>query len=224
MRLRAARASKVLAVAALGLSPYAVHAALTTEGWTVVAAGLPVLQALIIALLIADRRAAWRKCTVAAVASLILVIVLAQSAEFGLIVASALPHTAAYVVLLAVFSATLRPGRLAFVTALALKVHRSVPDHILAYTRRVTWAWCVFFAGQLLLSALLFAYAPLEIWSLFVNVLNLPLVTAMFVGEYVFRVLRVADSPRHDWRTLRSMFAHLKSDVAGDAKTTWSAI
>jgi uncharacterized membrane protein len=39
-------------------------------------------------------------------------------------------------------------------------------------------------------SLLLFAFAPLPAWSLFVNVLSLPLIVAMFVAEYIYRVLR----------------------------------
>jgi uncharacterized membrane protein len=41
-----------------------------------------------------------------------------------------------------------------------------------------------------LTSLLLFAFASLPAWSLFVNVLSLPLIAAMFIAEYVYRVLR----------------------------------
>ena len=61
--------------------------------------------------------------------------------------------------------------------------------------RRLTTAWCVFFIAQLVVSALLLAFASLEAWSLFVNLLNLPLVAAMFVGDYLFRVLRYRRYP-----------------------------
>ena len=44
-------------------------------------------------------------------------------------------------------------------------------------------------AGALLASAILLAVS-LEHWSLFVNVLAWPLVTTMFVAEYLYRITR----------------------------------
>jgi hypothetical protein len=38
--------------------------------------------------------------------------------------------------------------------------------------------------------------APLETWSLFVNMLNLPLLAAMFVGEHVYRITAHPEFPR----------------------------
>ena len=58
------------------------------------------------------------------------------------------------------------------------------------YTRNVTLAWTVFFAAQLLTSALLYCLAPLTVWSLFVNVLNAPLIAVMFGTEYLIRLWR----------------------------------
>jgi len=43
---------------------------------------------------------------------------------------------------------------------------------------------------MVIVSALLFVLAPLRVWSLFANVLNLPLLAMMFLGEYAWRVLR----------------------------------
>jgi hypothetical protein len=73
------------------------------------------------------------------------------------------------------------------------------------------------------LSAALFAAAPLSVWSMFVNVLNIPLLIAMFVGEYAFRFIRFRDPPRHDWRTIVSMFAHIRSGVASKGEKRCSA-
>jgi uncharacterized membrane protein len=106
-----------------------------------------------------------------------------------------LPHAAIYVFLLWLFGRTLRPGREALITAVARRFHGSIPRFIEAYTRRLTIAWCVFFAAQLVLSALLLAFASLDTWSLFVNVLNLPLLAAMFAGDYAYRVLRFPGYP-----------------------------
>jgi uncharacterized membrane protein len=65
-----------------------------------------------------------------------------------------------------------------------------------SYTRRLTVLWCMFFAAQLTASALLLRFGSLESWSLFVNVLNFPLVALMFVGDYAYRVIRYRDLPQ----------------------------
>jgi len=101
-----------------------------------------------------------------------------------------LPHGAAYAFLLWLFARTLVPGKDALITSVARRFHGSLPDYMESYTRRLTVWWCVFFAAQLAASALLLRFAPLSTWSFFVNVLNMPLVAAMFVGDYLYRVLR----------------------------------
>jgi uncharacterized membrane protein len=101
-----------------------------------------------------------------------------------------LPSILLYGGLLWIFARTLVPGREALVTRLARRVHGALPDDITAYTRQVTWAWCVFFTAMALTSVLLFTFASLSAWSLFANVLDLPLLCAMFIAEYVYRVLR----------------------------------
>jgi len=104
-----------------------------------------------------------------------------------------LTHVSVYLFLLWYFGRTLRSGKEALITRLATYVHGALPDEIRSYTRRVTWAWCLFFAGMALASVLLFALAPLAIWSLFANVLNLPLVAVMYLGEYAYRLLCYPD-------------------------------
>jgi uncharacterized membrane protein len=105
------------------------------------------------------------------------------------------PHAAINIVLIWVFGRTLMRGREALITGFARRIHGTLPAYIESYTRRVTAAWCVFFAAQIILSALLFAVAPLETWSLFVNVLSFPVVVLMFVAEYLYRVARFPDHP-----------------------------
>lgn len=104
-----------------------------------------------------------------------------------------IPSVAIYLLLLWTFARTLVPGREALVTRLARHVHGTLPDYISAYTRRVTWAWCLFFLAMALTSVLLFDFASLETWSVFANLLNLPLVALMFVLEYTYRILRFRD-------------------------------
>jgi len=106
-----------------------------------------------------------------------------------------LPHAAAYALLLWLFGRTLRPGGEAFITGVSRRFHGSLPPYMETYTRRLTVAWCLFFAAQLLTSGLLLTFASLDSWSLFVNVLNIPLLAAMFTGEYLYRVLRYRGYP-----------------------------
>ena len=51
----------------------------------------------------------------------------------------------------------------------------------------MTRAWSLFFAGQLAGSLVLLVFAPRWAWSLFVNVVDLPLVAAMFGAEFTCR-------------------------------------
>jgi uncharacterized membrane protein len=81
-------------------------------------------------------------------------------------------------------------GREPLITTVAWKVRGALTEEMVAYTRRVTWAWCFFFAGQLVVSLALFLFAPDTVWSLFINVLDLPLVATMFMLEYAYRLRR----------------------------------
>ena len=126
----------------------------------------------------------------------------------------AVPHATVYGVLLWIFGRTLLRGRDALVTRVARRVHGAIAPEIEAYTRAVTLAWCLFFAGQVAVSALLFAFAPLEAWSLFVNVLNVPLLVLMFGAEYLYRVTRYPDHPR---TTIPGMLRAFAKDASGTA-------
>jgi uncharacterized membrane protein len=106
------------------------------------------------------------------------------------------PHAAVYLSLLWLFGRTLVRGREAFITRLARHARGGVlPPGMETYTRRLTLAWCGFFAAQLAVSALLLRFGSLDSWSLFINVLNFPLLALMFGADYLFRVLRFGDSP-----------------------------
>jgi uncharacterized membrane protein len=101
-----------------------------------------------------------------------------------------LSHIGVYLFLLWLFGRTLLPGREALITRVARHVHGTLPADHECYSRHVTTAWCVFFAGMALTSLLLFILAPLAVWSVFANLLNVPLVVAMFLAEYLYRILR----------------------------------
>ena len=119
-----------------------------------------------------------------------------QAGRLGLAFTYGAPHAAAYLFLLWLFGRTLRRGKEPLVSRLARRVHGTLAPEIEAYTRAVTLAWCMFFAGQVTVSLLLLAFTPLEAWSLFVNVLNIPLLALMFASEYLYRVTRYPDHPR----------------------------
>jgi uncharacterized membrane protein len=103
-----------------------------------------------------------------------------------------LPQLAICLGLAWMFGRTLLAGREPLVTRIAGSVHGVLPAPIVAYTRNVTLAWTVFLSSMAVISALLYAFAPLPVWSLFANLLFLPLVALMFLGEYAHRTLRYA--------------------------------
>lgn len=109
----------------------------------------------------------------------------------GFVVAYGLPHAAAYLLLLWYFGRSLGGGHEPVITRLARRIRGTLSGRLEHYTRGLTVAWCVFFAAQLAASAALLAFAPLEMWSFFVNVLNVPLVAAMFAGDYAYRIIRL---------------------------------
>ncbi len=95
--------------------------------------------------------------------------------------------SSAYGLLGFTFGRSLMPGRVALCTQLADKEHGPLSAQEVRYTRQVTAAWTVFFFVITAASILLFAAAPLRMWSLFINFCVLPLVGAMFIAEYQVR-------------------------------------
>ncbi|MDO9251415.1 hypothetical protein [Hydrogenophaga sp.] len=99
-----------------------------------------------------------------------------------------LEHLGVYILLSAFFGRTLFGPEESLVTRMARSVHGGVLSPAqAAYTRRVTLAWSLFFAGMALMSTLLFLLAPVVVWSTFANLLGGPLIALMFVGEYLWR-------------------------------------
>ncbi len=106
-----------------------------------------------------------------------------------------LQHAGMYALLCGAFGRTLRAGRTPMVTGFANLMHRALSPALIRYTRSVTWAWAVYFGSTAALSLLLFWLAPIAVWSVFANLLGIPLLVLMFVGEYAVRcaVLPPAD-------------------------------
>jgi uncharacterized membrane protein len=133
--------------------------------------------------------------------------------SLSLVAASALPHTLVYCALLVAFGSTLLPGRDPLVTALARRMHGAIPDDMASYTRGVTWAWCCFFAAQLATSLGLFLWAPLAVWSFFVNVVNMPSVVLMFLGEHAYRLLHLRNPPHYSPADVLRMIGIIKESI-----------
>lgn len=104
----------------------------------------------------------------------------------ALLAMAGVAHALLYMALLLVFARTLRPGHTAAVTWLACRINPHFHAGMVAYTRKVTWAWVVFFAGQLAASAVLLA-VDLPLWQIFVTILHGPLVVLMAVAEALVR-------------------------------------
>jgi uncharacterized membrane protein len=135
----------------------------------------------------------------------------------GIVASSAIPHAIAYLSVLAAFGASLMPGRKAIVTIFAERSRGDLPPPLLLYTRRVTWAWCLFCAGQLLGSLLLLLFAPVPVWSMFVNLFNLPLLAAMFCGEFAWRKWRHGSWPRERLTDSFRMAGQITANSTHDA-------
>jgi hypothetical protein len=130
--------------------------------------------------------------------------------RFSFVTISALTHWAIYTGLLLTFAVTLRPGRDALITGMARRMHGPLTVELATYTRRVTIAWCCFFAAQLMTSVTLFFFAPLRVWSFFVNILDIPLVVAMYTAEYLVRLRCLQNPPRHSLSVIFGMIADVR--------------
>jgi hypothetical protein len=124
---------------------------------------------------------------------------------------SGLTHAVLYTSLLMIFALSLRPSQEPIVTRFARRIHGEVPGEVAMHGRDATIAWCMFFAGQLLVSATLISLASRNTWSLFVNVLDWPLLLTMFVFDYLWRRLRFPH--RHHISLIMTLRSFARRDV-----------
>lgn len=128
------------------------------------------------------------------IASTMTILGVAWVNKFGLpVIIFGLPHLVTNLFLMWLFARTLKDGREPLITSIARRVHGSLKPELEIYTRRVTYAWSLFFLLQVVVSLGLYIFASLQTWSMYINVLNVPLVILMFVCEYTYRVLRYRD-------------------------------
>jgi uncharacterized membrane protein len=193
------------------VSPFVTHAALVTGRHQVLAAGFALCQmAVVAAIAVRQRRGPLRTAVLGLLAALagLLAARLADPAlltEPGLIATSGVSHALLYSGLLALFAGSLRPGRTPLVSVLARRIRGRLSPAVALYTRHVTIVWCWFCIAQLVGSAMLLLMASHAVWSLFVNVLDTPLLAALFAGEYLMRRWRLpAEQHSPFMATLRS--------------------
>lgn len=113
-----------------------------------------------------------------------------------------LPPILIYVFVCWVFARTLLPGREPLVTRIARLVREGeLPQPLVEHTRRVTWLWAVVPAVMAAISLALARFAEPATWSLFTNVVSYLVLGALFLLEYLYRLLRYPairhDSPWH---------------------------
>jgi uncharacterized membrane protein len=94
------------------------------------------------------------------------------------------------------FGRSLRAGEVPMVSRFATVIHGHLSPAMERYTRQVTWAWTLYFSLMTSVSLLLFWLAPVAVWSVFANLLNLPLLVLMFAAEYGARVVLLPASDR----------------------------
>lgn len=174
---------------AAGASPFVMHVALGAESLSPAAALLAAYQVALIGLVL------FRRSRPGQVVWLLIAVptFLLASRFLGhvsVLAVSASSHTLIYGGLFAFFARTLRPGHIDLCTAMATRLRGALTPEMAAYTRNVTIAWCAFFALQLAASLALALFASAQAWSLFVNVLEWPLVACMFLAELAVRRLR----------------------------------
>lgn len=95
------------------------------------------------------------------------------------------------------FGRSLTAGQTPACTTFARLMHPSPSPRVLRYTHRITIAWTLFFVGSAMTSTLLYLLAPIQIWSLFSNLLYLPSLVLMFVVEGLVRRLVLPREERH---------------------------
>jgi uncharacterized membrane protein len=209
MRADMTHTLKALALLSLGICFVLVHALAAASSWSQADAMVGALQLSVLFALVAARFP-WRHKWWLALAVMVLLVVAAfRAGDHSLLTVAGIPHAIAFFLLLLLFGETLRPGHEAFITARVRKLQDPLPGNVAAYTRNITWAWCFFFASQLVVSLVLFFGFSEETWSYFVTNFNLPLVAAMFAGEYLCRVIYVRNRPRATWSTMIRAFSYV---------------
>ena len=211
MRQSILQCSRILWLLSLLAIPFIVHAALLSGRWTMIAATLLGVSLFIAGVRILTHVALPYKRAFIAILAGVLFFAFWKPTQYNLIIASAIPYIIVYIILLIVFIRSLLPGRTPIITILARRVRGPLTDELALYTYRVTWMWCGFFAAQLASGLFFYLYAPIAVWSFFVNVLNFPLILLMFGIEYSYRSIRFRHYPRESLSDMLRAFKPIRS-------------
>ena len=92
-----------------------------------------------------------------------------------------------FLLLASFFGATLRAGATPMVSRFLALTKGPVTPQLARYTRTVTWAWALFFVAMAGVAVVVFLGTSFPIWSVFANVLTMPIAGLMFLGEYGIR-------------------------------------
>jgi uncharacterized membrane protein len=217
MASTAVLAKQIAGVLLIVIAPLAIHLAIATSSWTALIAFLPLLQLLAVAIFAAWQNPVRLRWVGALALVLIIGVALAERSGYNLTAMPGIPHALMNASLLIGFGCTLLPGRQALLTRVVVAVRGPMPPDVMLHTRRVTFAWCCFFAAQLIGSLVLYLFAPLETWSFFINVLNLPLIVLMFAAEATYRYFRFRDIPLDRWSDIRRIVAQTTQRNVGHA-------
>ncbi len=138
----------------------------------------------------------WWPMFVAAAAALVYYMLASQHMRVGLIAVDGIWHGSLNLLLFWFFGRTLLGGREPLISQISRRLNDGLDPNIVAYTRHATLAWTTFFGAQIAGSALLYVFAPISVWSFFINVLNTPLLVLMFGAEYLTRIALHPDHAR----------------------------
>ena len=108
--------------------------------------------------------------------------------------------------LMTLFGLTLRRDSMPLVERLMRMEYpgAELPMALVRYARNLTRVWVGYFAGIVLVSLVLAVNAPLELWSLFANVLSYLFAILLFLAQYAWRALRYRQYGLFmPWDTLR---------------------
>lgn len=149
-------------------------------------------------------------------AALVYYIVTQQHARIGLLAVNGLTHVAFNLFLLLFFGRTLLRGREPLIAQISRRINGSLSPEITVYTRQVTVVWCIFFGGQIIIALLLYVFVSVSAWSFFINVLNMPLLLTLLVGEHLYRRVRF---PHHQQTSIFKAMAAYSKNFGASEKT-----
>lgn len=188
MNRQATRRVRLVAVLIAIASPAVSHIALALGQGYGIALVLAALQAAatgtILATSLPARRWAGPVVTLALLTALVLGY--AHGPQDALLAMAGTAHALLYAGLLLVFANSLRRGRTALVTRLASRLNPTFHTGMVPYTRKVTLAWALLFAGELALSAALLA-TDRPHWQGFVTLWHILPVILLAIAEALIR-------------------------------------